>query len=227
MAGGALNSHTSRGEFVYQKLHEGIRNGVYSPGDRIRETEVAKRLNVSRTPVREAIRRLQTDGLLVFAAWRGVIVANLDHDQIIELYAMRQVLEGAAARLAAQHAAPSELSAMRDLVAASAKTPEDDTERLAALNREFHQTLYQAAHNRYLLKSLNALRDSLALLRSTTYAVPGRARQAQKEHEAMLQAIRDRNPGAAEQTARDHITQAERARLRLLNAPGLEKDQTR
>ncbi len=206
----------SRGEYVHARLYEAIRDGRFPPGSRIREAEVATWLGVSRTPVREALRRLQSDGLLVFEPWRGVIVAELSHAQVIELYAMRRVLEGAAARLAAQHAASSEVDAMADIMARATATDSEDSDTLAALNRDFHQALYHAAHNRYLLKSLNALRDSLALLKSTTYAIPGRAAAAQGEHQALMDALRARDPDAAERAAFHHIEAAERVRLRLL-----------
>jgi len=93
----------SRADQVQQQILKSIRSGQYRPGDRIRETEVAKALGVSRTPVREALRRLESDGLLSFESWRGVVVSRLDRQQVSELYAMREVLEGAAARMAARH----------------------------------------------------------------------------------------------------------------------------
>lgn len=213
--GAGFTGQTSRGEFVYARLREAIRDGRYAPGARVRETEVAKWLEVSRTPVREALRRLQTDGLLVFEPWRGVVVASLDHQQVVELYAVRQALEGAAARLAAQHASDSELAHMEDRLKLAPPDKVVDPDLLADANREFHQALYQAAHNRYLLTALNSLRDSLALLKGTTYTQPGRSHQAQKEHEALMAAIRARQPEKAEQLARRHIANAERARLKV------------
>lgn len=225
------NGQKSRGEQVFEDLRGAIAAGDYKPGERLRETEIAERLGVSRTPVREALRRLQASGIVVSEAWRGMIVAELDHRQIIELYAMRRVLEGAAAALAARHAAPSEVAQMTEHLdrfeasidaAAPApgigpKTePKTGPETLAAHNRQFHQAIYQAAHNRYLLQTLNTLRDSLSLLRSTTYALSGRAEAARAEHRAILDAIAGGNADAAEAAARHHIDQAEQARLRVL-----------
>ena len=88
--------------------------------------------------------------------------------------------------------------------------------RLAEINRRFHEAIHGAAHNRYLLEALNALDDSLALLKSTTYEVPGRAEAARQEHIVIAEAIRRRDAGAAEQAARAHISTAEEARLKLL-----------
>lgn len=213
----------SLGEFVHAQLRDAIHNGRYPPGSRVRETEVAAWLGVSRTPVREALRRLQADGLLVFEPWRGVVVAELDQQQVVEFYAMRRVLDGAAARLAAQHASEPELAYMEDCLNAAAPGG-GNADQLAEANRRFHQALYRAAHNRYLLKSAAALDDALALLKGTTYSFPDRAEAAHEEHRILMEAIRAREPEKAERLARKHIARAERARLVLLGHQREGKD---
>src|SRR6266850_8399395 len=100
----------SRAEFVYESLRDAISDGRIAGGERVREEEVARNLGVSRTPVREALQRLQQRGLLVVGAGRGLVVAELRHDQVVELYAMREVLEGSAARFAAQRATEAEIA---------------------------------------------------------------------------------------------------------------------
>lgn len=209
----------SRGEFVLGRLRGAIQDRRYSPGERIRESEVAGWLGVSRTPVREAFRRLQADGLLVLTPWRGAVVAELDRQQVVELYAMRQVLEGTAAGLAAEHATAAEIDVLFELLDHDAEAGPDPV-RLAEISRRFHAAIYAAAHNRYLLKALNALADSLALLRSTTYEVPGRAAAARCEHRQIADAIKGRDRDAAERVARAHIATAETARLKLLFGDG-------
>lgn len=206
---------TSLGESVQIWLRDAIREGRYPPGSRIREAEVAEQLDVSRTPVREAFGRLQADGLLILTPWRGAQVAELDRNQVVELYAMRQALEGTAAALAAQHASKAEIDLLFDLLEQD-KAADGDPLRLADINRQFHQALYGAGHNRYLLKALNALGDSLALLKSTTYEVSGRAAAAWTQHVSIATAIKKHDPHAAEQAARAHIESAERARIQLL-----------
>lgn len=205
----------SLAEFVRRQVREAIHGGRYGPGERLRETEVADWLAVSRTPVREALRRLEAEGLLTFVPWRGVVVAELDRQQVTELYAMRTILEGAAARLAARHVGEAEIDLMEGLLA-RAKAAAGKPETLAGVNRQFHQAIYTGAHNRYLMQSLETLRNSLALLRGTTFSVPGRAKAAQREHAAILAAIKTRDADAAEQAARDHIRAAERTRFRML-----------
>lgn len=209
------DGHESRGEIAYARLKEAIQAGELKPGQRIREVEMAARLSMSRTPVREALRRLEADGLLTFAPYRGMVIAELDHQAVMELYQMREVLEGTAAALAARHASEAEIAVLRDIMAGD---PGDDADpyRLAQHNRQFHGALYRGAHNRYLLKTLNVLRDAMALLGMTTLSLTGRSDTAREEHAAIVAAVEARDPAVAEQAARAHIRAAQRARIRLM-----------
>lgn len=209
-------SQLSRAEHAYQQILTGIRSGELAPGSRIRETELATWLEISRTPVREAILRLQSEGLISHAPRKGMIVSELDYQEIMELYHMREVLESTAAGLAAKHASEPEICALQDIVQQQGQNL-DDVERQSQHNRIFHNALYHAAHNRYLLNSLNALRDAMSLLGATTYVVPGRAKTALAEHELIVQAIAAGDAQAAEQAARQHIRAAQQARIRVIN----------
>lgn len=204
----------SRADFVYQQMREAMRDGRFRQGDRVREEDVARSLGVSRTPVREALRQLQSDGLLDVASGRGLGVVALDRSQVLELYAMRELLEGAAARLAAQHATPAEVAYMEHLLASFRRTR--DAEQHARINRALHIAICDAAHNRYMVQSLNQLSDALALLRGTTFSVGGRARTADLEHRAIVEAIAAGNSDLAETAARAHIRQAQALRLQML-----------
>lgn len=183
-------------------------------GDRIREEEIAGSLGVSRTPVREALTRLLSKGLLDMVPG-GLAVASLTRPQILELYAMREILEGSAARFAAQHASPSEIAALGHLLWAFEQSLES-SDKLAHINREFHRAIYEAAHNRYLMRTLSELQETLALLPSTTFAVEDRPEAAIKEHSRIVRAIEKRDPDLAEREARLHIQKAQEARLRLM-----------
>jgi DNA-binding GntR family transcriptional regulator len=205
----------SLGATAYRRLQGAIRDGELAPGTRLREEDLAATLRMSRTPVREALRQLQAEGLLTQDAQRGMAVSRLDHQMMTELYLMRDVLEGTAARLAARHASEAEVAMLRDLMEAEAKLGRDP-KALAGHNQRFHEALYLAAHNRYLLKTLNALRDAMALLGETTYAAPGRAKSALVEHRAMVEAISAGDASTAEAAARAHIQGAQRARIRML-----------
>lgn len=204
---------SSRGELVYAALRADIREGRLSPGDRLRETEIADRLRVSRTPVREALKRLESDGLVVFSQPRGLTVAELSASQVADLYAMREVLEAAAARFAAEHASVMEIESLKQLVAQHAwiKTPEEASRN----NRQIDRAIAEAAHNVYLLRALYVLQDAVSLLGKTTYAAPGRIKLGLSEIASVVQAIVDRNPAEAELAARRHIRAAGAVRVAM------------
>lgn len=205
----------SRGEAAYVKLKEAIQAGELKPGQRIREVEMAEQLTMSRTPVREALRRLEADGLLTFAPYRGMVISELDHQAVMELYQMREVLEGTAAGLAARHASEAEVTILKDIIATD-PSASGDPQRMATHNRQFHGALYRAAHNRYLLKTLNVLGDAMALLGLTTLSLTGRSETAREEHQEIVDAIEARDIDRAEAAARAHIREAQRARIRIM-----------
>ena len=202
----------SRADFVYESLRDAIWDGRIGIGERVREEEIARNLGVSRTPVREALQRLHQRGLLVFGAGRGLTVASLSQHQVLQLYAMREILEGSAARFAAEHATAPEIAVLWRLQKELCK-PDHDTMALVTLNRRLHQAIYEAAHNQYLLQTLSVLHDSLALLHSTTFRVPSRRLESDEEHRQIVEAIEQHNPDRAEEAARQHIRQAQRTRF--------------
>ncbi len=209
------NPQSSRAEHAYQQLLNAIVSGELKPGSRIREVELAEWLKISRTPVREAVRRLESEGLICLVGHKGMAVAELDYQAVIELYQMREVLEAAAASLAAKHASEPEIYSLREIFNQE-KQQCGNVAIQAEINRAFHNAICHAAHNRYLLKSLNSLRDAMALLGSTTYTLPSRSETALAEHQRILEAIEKGDSVAAEQAARDHIRQAQQARIRIL-----------
>ena len=196
-------SGQSLAERVYADLKAALKTARFEPGERVREEAVAEWLKVSRTPVREALRRLQSENLLVLTE-HGLAVAQLSRNQIFELYAIREVLEGAAAALAARHASPAEISFMKQVLEAQAAAKNDEA-RLLATNHELHGCIYRAANNRYLVRTLQSLQDELAQLRGTTFSWPRRPAEALREHGAIVQAIERHDAEAAEKAARSHV----------------------
>ncbi|MGJ4962224.1 GntR family transcriptional regulator [Bradyrhizobium sp. SZCCHNS3002] len=203
--------NVSLGEAVFRALCHALENGFYRSGDRLREDEVAQKLNVSRTPVREAFGKLVAKGWVQPAGGRGLIVRSLDENEVLELYAMREILEGAAARLAAQYAVPAEVAALRDIHASFVSA--GDAAELARLNRLMHGAIQRAARNRYLDAALEDMHVATALLGTTTFAAEGRAATAAAEHGELIEAIAIRDPDRAEAIARGHIREALRTRL--------------
>src|SRR4051812_30771871 len=202
----------SRADFVYDRLRDAISDGRIAGGERVREEDVARNLGVSRTPVREALQRLQQRGILILGPGRGLMVAQLSHEQVIELYAMREILEGSAARFAALNATAAEIAILYKLQE-QLRTAEGDDMLHITLNRRFHQAIYEAAHNRYLMQTLESLHDSFALLRSSTFRLPHRQRNSDEERHRIIAAIEKRDPELAEKEAREHILQAQRTRF--------------
>ena len=206
-----------QGQGAYWRLLEEIRAGKLQPGARLTETDLALRLSISRTPVREAIRRLEADGLVAHQPRIGAVVRTLDYAEVMELYEMRSVLEGTAARMAARSASDvelAELAALNDEMAAAGS----DGPRLAALNRRFHLTLIDAARNRYLVKAVQAVHKTMLILGPTTLEEEGRATEAVREHAAILQALSARDGATAETAMRAHMDAAHRVRLRQIRA---------
>jgi DNA-binding GntR family transcriptional regulator len=207
--------NTSRSEFVFAALRDAIWDGRFAPGERIPEEEIARSLGVSRTPVREALRRLQERGMLSVGAGRSLVVAELSRQQVLELYAMRGILEGSAGRFAAQHANETEIDLLHRLLGELDKH-RDNPRLLISLNRRFHRAICEAAHNRYLIATLDGMHDALALLHSNTFRLPNRRAESDAEHRRIVLAIERRNPDDAEAAARDHVRAAQRTRFAML-----------
>ncbi len=198
---------------AYELILEAIDTGVYKPGSRLVESELADRFGVSRTPIREALQRLETQSLLTRDG-RSLIVASLDHSQLSELYVVRGALEGLAARLAARHAAPEEIAVLRDMLEADRKLV-GDPEAMSRANRRFHKQIHLASHNRFLVQQLDLVHRSMALLASTSIAVAGRPTDTMDEHEKIVKAIEAGDGDGADEALRDHISKAFIIRLRL------------
>ena len=173
---------------AYSLILEAIEAGQYRPGDRLVESELAERLGVSRTPIREALQRLETQAMLTRDG-RSLIVASLDHNQLAELYSVRCELEGLAARLAARHATPEELRVLQSMVAEDRALVGGDPRLLSRANKRFHKQIHLASHNRFLVQQLDLVHRSMALMATTSLAAVGRDHAALDEHDHIVTAI--------------------------------------
>ena len=191
---------------------DAIDRGAYRPGDRLVESELADRLGVSRTPVREALQRLETQGLLARDG-RSLVVAALDRDQTAELYAVRSELEGLAARLAAKHAAAEEVRVLAAMVDED-RALVGDPQAMALANRRFHTQIHLASHNRYLVQQLQMVYRAMVLMAETSLAAEGRTAAALDEHAAIVDAIARGDGDAASDALRAHLSRAFEVRLR-------------
>ncbi|MEL6643139.1 MAG: GntR family transcriptional regulator [Pseudomonadota bacterium] len=207
----------SSGEAAYDALIQSIRNGVYPPGHRLREEDVGEHLGLSRTPVREALRRLEAEGIVEHRARIGAVVRQLSHGELVELYEMRMVLERTAAELAAQHGGAAEFDTLDDLNA-EIVAERDNPARAAAINQEFHRGLYLAARNRFLLEAARALNNSLLLLGPTTFTDEARIDTVTRQHQMIIDALRSGDIEAAGAAAEAHLQTSLRHRLKALAA---------
>ncbi|MEZ5674563.1 transcriptional regulator, GntR family [Thalassovita litoralis] len=198
---------------AYTLILEAIDTGVYRPGDRLVESELADRFGVSRTPIREALQRLETQSLLARDG-RSLIVASLDHNQLSELYVVRAELEGLAARLAARHATAEEVRVLKDMVEDDKQLLNDPT-ALSRANRRFHKQIHLASHNRYLVQQLDLVHRSMALMATTSLAAEGRGEVALAEHGAIVSAIEKHDEESAYLALKEHISKAFVTRLKL------------
>ncbi|MFC3570970.1 GntR family transcriptional regulator [Paracoccus sp. TOH] len=197
---------------AYSLILSAIDNGIYRPGDRLVESELAERFGVSRTPVREALQRLETQSMLKRDG-RSLIVATLDHNQLAELYTVRAELEALAARLAARHATPEEVRVLAGMVEDD-RAILGDPQALARANRRFHHQIHLASHNRYLVQQLDLVHRSMALMARTSLAAQGRDVVTLDEHQAIVDAIAAHDGATAEQALRHHISMAFETRLK-------------
>ncbi len=199
---------------AYTLIVGAIEAGTYQPGDRLVEQELAERLGVSRTPVREALQRLETQAMLTRDG-RSLIVASLDHNQLAELYAVRTELEGLAARLAARHATDEEVRVLRGMVEDDLALVGGDPRALARANKRFHRQIHLASHNRFLVQQLDLVQRSMALMANTSFAAEGRDVAGLAEHAAIVTAIEARDGAAAYSALCIHISRAYETRLRV------------
>lgn len=223
---------------IASQIEELLATETLKPGDRLpTERDMAQLLGASRPSVREAIRILQAQGKLIVKHGLGVFVAESPTEQALgaalrnaehnvnELFAMREVLEVPAARWAAERITDEELASLREILAeldAAFAVDSDDFQRLARLDASFHLGIAQVAANRFLKQTTHVLQDILISGMRTTLLIPGRREKSRKQHEQILNALKDHDPNAAGRAARAHIRSAHRAALDRIAAEGVE-----
>jgi DNA-binding GntR family transcriptional regulator len=197
---------------VYERLYEKIVNGDFAPGDRLTEISLATEFGISRTPVREALRRLEQDGLVERAA-RGMRVRERSPNEILEIYEVRILLETAAARAAAEKSTPLDVARLEQLHERMAKTATDDPLAMESINRRFHEHIWSSSHNATLADLLKRLASHLQRFRGTTLTHEGRWDMVLTEHEEIIAAIKHRDAMRAGELAEAHMTAARNVRL--------------
>jgi DNA-binding GntR family transcriptional regulator len=190
---------------VYTALRHAIVQGLLPPGTKLRADELAKQLGISRTPIREAHLKLQAEGLIAVRPGAGLVVQEFSAEEVIEIYHIREALEGKAAALAAENATSYERAGLADLMSdIGTATENQHFARLRQLTGAFHLAICRAAHNKRLYQMLKELQDHFRRFQPTTLTDAARAAAALAELRAVQHAIDQRDPAAAERAARAH-----------------------
>lgn len=200
---------------LYGRLRTAVLNGEYRPGTVLVETAVAESYGVSRTPVREALRALEKDGILQYRN-RHLVVRVTTLEEVMETYDCRIVLEGVAAEWAARSRTDNDLKllelALNDMKLAIGRSPSE----LASVNHAFHDRLWRSSHNSTLVDLLTRLEVHTRRYPEPTVSQPGRWEEALAEHSAIIEAIRRQDSETAKRLSREHMTAARDLRLRMV-----------
>lgn len=210
----ALENYRPLREIVFETLREAIITGVLKPGERLMEVQLAEEMGVSRTPVREAIRKLELENFVVMVPRKGAYVADISTKDIVDVYEIRAALESLAAGLAAERITDEELEELQRILVQNAES--QSLEDLIAVDTKFHDVLYRASRNERLVQIISNLREQIQRFRSTTLASPGRIKNTLEEHKKIVDAVSERNILLAQQLAQEHIDNAENSMLDLL-----------
>ncbi|MEA2579732.1 MAG: hypothetical protein QOE83_624 [Actinomycetota bacterium] len=193
-------------DWVYEEVRQAIIELRLKPGEPLREATMADQLGVSKTPVREALARLEQEGLVETTSFKGAVVSDYSPTDLQEIYELRELLEGAAARAAAASASEETLRRLAVLVSESAElAAKDDLEGLAALLGAFDLLIYDQVANERIRALIENLKAHLARIGRLTEDIPGRVKASVEEHAAIVDAITARDPDRAERAMRTHI----------------------
>ena len=202
-------SRSPLADHAYTMLHGAILRGEIPPGTVVRETELARRLKISRTPVREALRRLLLEGFLTRTPSGGLMVSEVSSSLIIEAFDLRKVLEGFAARRAATVFAERDAAHLSAIVEDSERALSQEAySELSLLNDRFHGYIEELANNSLLRRTIQALREQIAVYGAFAFGGVDQQRRFIEGHRAILAALRANDPAEAESLAVDHLDAA-------------------
>ncbi|AHV96310.1 GntR family transcriptional regulator [Paenibacillus sabinae] len=204
---------------VYEYIKQAIVQGQYKSGDRIIERELADQLNVSRTPIREALFRLESQGFVKTLPRKGVIVSKLTPEEVVEIFMILSALEGLAMNLAAEKASPEEHAELSEIIKKmeTVLAEQDGSDERWKFHFEINDVIFRAAQSPRLTQMLDGLSDYIRAFVELGYELPGRGRQATEEHLEIAKAVRDGEAELAGRLTRIHLENAKQAYLQALN----------
>lgn len=216
-----LDAYKPLREVVSESLRKAIKDGVLKPGERLMEIQLADELGVSRTPIREAIRKLELEGFVVMVPRRGTYVADISLKDIAQVFEIRSALEELSAGLAAERITPDELEDLeRILVEINEYIANDDFDKIVDADIRFHDVLYHASRNNRLVDILNNFREQMLRFRSISMHYPGRLAATWEEHRQLVENIANHNSAQARKIAKKHMENSEKTLLK-----GISKDE--
>lgn len=194
---------------VFQAIQENILNGVYKENEELRENTIAKELGVSRTPVREALRQLELEGLVKIVPNKGACVTGITKKDVKDIFAIRSLLEGLCVRWATEYITDEQIDQLEEIILLSEfhlkRVKEGQTQQVMELDGKFHEILYEASHSRILKHVLSDFHKYVRMARKASVANPERAERSIEEHKDILHAIKNRDGNAAEILANAHM----------------------
>ena len=198
-------------EIVFTTMREAIINGDFKPGQRLMEVQLAEQMGVSRTPVREAIRKLELEGLVVMVPRKGAYVAGLSSEDVKEVLEIRAVLEGLAASLAAKNASAADIEQLQEIVEKfKVAAEEKDVVKLINFDSDFHDVMYRASKNKKLIQLISALREQVQRFRVAYFTKIRSTQTLIEEHNDLVSSIVNNEPDRARAIAEKHISTTEK-----------------
>ena len=215
---GGIRQRKSLGQHVFENLKQALIKGKIVPGSRLIESRLADALGISRTPVREAIHKLEREGYLKKLPRGGFVALGFSKDDIEETFGIRSILESYAARLAAEKHEEKALKPLEDKIAAYQEClDKNDLDSLLQINTEFHELLYDLSRSPRLVKMINDLKDQIYRSRKVILKNEKMARISNEDHIMMLEYIRRRDGEGVEKLVRDHLIRGQKAALKQID----------
>lgn len=209
-----LEEYPSKSKRVYEILLENIIKGRLLPGEKLVERDLAKKLGVSKTPVREALSKLEREGLIEGASYHSFSVAQISHKDIIEIYDIREIIDGLAARATTEKIKEKKVKQLHSIIRSfKSYLKKNDLESYSSLDIKFHNLLGLISENRRLCEIMQRLRNQTRVLMTTSVTLPGRAEASLAEHRKIVDAVTSQDTDLAERFAREHIRNVRKAVL--------------
>ncbi|WP_132243272.1 GntR family transcriptional regulator [Marinisporobacter balticus] len=213
-----LQNYRPLRDVVFENLRNAILNGDLKPSERLMEVQIAEQLGVSRTPVREAIRKLELEGLVIMVARKGAYVADVSIKDILDVLEVRSVLEGLAASLAAERMAEEELEKL-ELISYHFKRclESGDTDGMIEKDMQFHDAILYSTRNAKLIQISQGLQEQVQRFRITYFVEYNQSKEVLSEHQQILESIANRDAEKAQKAAQHHIEELENIIVKFAN----------